>query len=409
MPCYVAIRNPVSLFRAEHIVAMSPCYWLLLDIIQGAYGFRGITHDQVVASFSAIALFSGLVYLSSVVRPSTLPKFIEAATTKQFDANTIFALAVIAFTLAFLKFAIPSKFNAFEMISAFGKSRWDVPWARGRLGDWNAFADHLEYFGYMLPALTVVIASKTRWQDRRTLATLCLSAVFLAFLAQGGNRRLVGACVGAALIVFALKNRRRGALMLVKIGLGATFLLIFLQLVLEFRGVGLAGLVDPNGKQLQYTYLHVDDNFLRLTQLLAVFPDQHPFLGFNWVIWVIVRPVPRVFWPGKPVDPGFDLAIFLGLKGISLAVTTIGESYMAFGWTGIVGMALTLGRVSRTWTSLIDRNLSLEGSVLYALGTMVLFLGMRSALELILISYSIIAWLLLARLFGRKRRAVHNS
>jgi len=43
------------------------------------------------------------------------------------------------------------------MVYYLGQERWAAPWGRGQLGGWDAFLDHLQYFGYLLPVLTVVI------------------------------------------------------------------------------------------------------------------------------------------------------------------------------------------------------------------------------------------------------------
>ena len=55
----------------------------------------------------------------------------------------------------------------------------------------------------------------------------------------------------------------------------------------------------------EYDYLHVDDNFLRLSQVIQIVPAEHDYVYFQQLVFTVVRPVPRVFWPGKPVDPGF--------------------------------------------------------------------------------------------------------
>ena len=41
-PVAAAIRSPKVLLRAEYLLALAPIYWLLLDLLQGAYPMRGI-------------------------------------------------------------------------------------------------------------------------------------------------------------------------------------------------------------------------------------------------------------------------------------------------------------------------------------------------------------------------------
>ena len=58
----------------------------------------------------------------------------------------------------------PSGFNPLVMYDGLFVSRFAASWARGGLGGWDAFINHLVYFGYHLPTLTVILASRLgRW------------------------------------------------------------------------------------------------------------------------------------------------------------------------------------------------------------------------------------------------------
>ena len=87
-----------------------------------------------------------------------------------------------------LNFAVPCDFNVFEMVHYLGQERWSAPWGRGQLGGWDAFLDHLQYFGYLLPILTVVIARRAGLRNPRTLICIGMSIVMTLFLAQSGSR-----------------------------------------------------------------------------------------------------------------------------------------------------------------------------------------------------------------------------
>jgi len=51
-----------------------------------------------------------------------------------------------------------------------------------------------------------------------------------------------------------------------------------------------------------------------------------------------------------------------------------------------------MGWVARKWSQLLDVNYGPTGLALYCLGTMCLFIGVRSMLELVLMSYPILCW-----------------
>jgi hypothetical protein len=98
-----------------------------------------------------------MVWLSALRRPWRIPQIVISSISQEFSLNTYFALAVACFVIGMLNFAVPCSFNVFEMIYYLGQERWAAPWGRGQLGGWDAFLDHLQYFGYLLPVLTVCV------------------------------------------------------------------------------------------------------------------------------------------------------------------------------------------------------------------------------------------------------------
>src|SRR5207245_1853831 len=80
----------------------------------------------------------------------------------------------------------------------------------------------------------------------------------------------------------------------------------------------------------------VDDNFWALGETIGAIPEQVGFVGLESIWYFAVRPIPRIIWENKPIDPGFDLAHHLGQEGVSFSITSIGEMYMSFGWIAIV-------------------------------------------------------------------------
>jgi hypothetical protein len=154
-----------------------------------------------------------------------------------------------------------------------------------------------------------------------------LSVVVVLFLAQSGSRRVIGVVAGMALILWVLDQHRLRVKHLVTTAAAILALLLALQVMLEYRNVGLGVLVGkgeiPSGRFekrqiLEEQHLRVDDNFYRLCQIIQLIPDSHPFVYHKYLVYVLVRPVPRVFWPDKPVDPGFDLPTALGVQGVFL-------------------------------------------------------------------------------------------
>jgi hypothetical protein len=412
-PVTAAVRYPKTLLRGESLLTVAPIYWLLLDLLQGVYSMDGITATEVRQAFFAIGLFVVMVWIGSARRPWTTPDVLIRSVSQEFSLNTYFALALACFFLGMLNFAIPCNFNVFEMAYYVGQERWAAPWGRGQLGGWDAFLDHMQYFGYLLPILTVVIGRRVGVRNARTLICVALSIVMTLFLAQSGSRRVIGVVAGMALVLWVLDQRQLRLKHLIATGLSVVVLLLALQVMLEYRNVGFGVLVggDANVSRLEKRqlleeqHLRVDDNFYRLCQIIQLIPQSYGFVYHQYLVYVLVRPVPRVFWPEKPVDPGFDLPSALGVEGVSYSYSVIGELYMSLGFIGIALGGWFYGRVSAFARGLLGRSATQGALVIYSIIVMALFSGMRSILELILVSYVVLAWVGIAQLFIKLRRA----
>ncbi len=400
-PLAAAIRSPKSLLRAEYLLALAPIYWLLLDLLQGVYPMRGISPEQIKSAFIAIGLFVVASWVAVAYRPWRAPAALVRSVSEEFSTQAFFSLAVAAFILGMLKFAIPTNFDVAEMWYYVGQGRWAAPWGRGQLGGWDAFLDQLQYFGYILPALAVIVGRRAGWGNARTLLCGAMAIIMMVFLSQSGSRRVIGVVFGIAFITWALTEQRLRTKHLLIGAAAVAALLLSLQVMLEYRRVGLAALFESEKNEpiLEQAHLRVDDNFYRLCQIIELIPDYYPHTYYKYFVYVLVRPIPRVFWPDKPVDPGFDLPSATGARGVSLSTSVIGELYMAAGFIGIALGGWFYGRLSGVASQLLTQRATFSAVIIYATLTMSLFGGVRSMLELVLVNYALLAWIGLSRLY----------
>lgn len=410
-PLTALLDQPRVILRGEYLLTLAPIYWLLLDLLQGVYSMAMIDTEQIRQAFLAIGLFVVMVWIGAVRRPWKIPSLIITTAQQEFSLNAYFGLAFTCFFIGMLTFAIPCNFNVAEMVYYLGQERWAAPWGRGQLGGWDAFLDHLQYFGYLLPVLTVVVSRYAGWRNIRTIACFGMSIVMTLFLAQSGSRRVVGVVIGMALILWVLGHERLRLKHMVQTVVAVVALLITLQVMLEYRNIGLAMLLgfrtdaaesrEEKKRFLENEHIRVDDNFLRLCQVIQLIPRSYPFVYHKYFLYVIVRPIPRVFWPEKPVDPGFDLPTAVGVEGVSYSYSVIGELYMSLGFIGIALGGWFYGRISAMARGLLARSSTLAALVMYSVVVMALFSGMRSILELVLVSYVVIAWIAISKLFAK--------
>ena len=389
VPAMRAIRRTPALLGAENLVAFGYMFWLLLDLIQGAYDLREAADWALRDAFIAVGVSAAAMWLGVAGKPWKLPNWLAEIASREMDTRTVARLVPACFVLGMFNYAYSTGFDLPRMFSYLGEPRWSAPWGRGQFGGWNAFADQLQYFGFVLPSLTALLIAR-RGFNFGVWISIVASGVMLAFLAQGGGRRIIGVTVGAAILVWIQAQPELKVRRLVIAAAAVVGLLAAMQFMLNIRGVGYQEFAFRG--ESDYDYLHVDDNYLRLAQVIQIVPAEHPFVEYQQLWFTIVRPVPRVFWPGKPIDPGFDLPSVVGRKGVSLSTSIIGEWYLTYGWIMVVFGGWLHGRLARTVNQLREVEQYHTNPIVYGLAVMVLVSGMRSMQDLVIMSYALVAW-----------------
>jgi len=398
-----------AILRPEHILMVGLCYWLLLDLLQGLNPLYGVNRDQIVTAIVAIGVMAAGIWLGNLGRGWSLPSIVTNTAQSVITDSALNKAIGLTFILGMSKFVVGSDFDLSAMFSALGEPRWSAPWGRGRLGGWDAFRDHMQYFGYALPALTVVLAQRRGWLRPSVLVGTVFSIIILLFLSQGGGRRVIGVVVGSALLCWLLLQSRLNLKTLSVAALITALLLLFMQQMLTYRNVGFKALQQDGVQTTAYSQLHVDDNFYRLAQIVQFIPATQPYVYHQAVVYALVRPVPRVFWPGKPISPGYDLPRLLGLKGVSLTTSTVGELYASYGLVAVFIGALLLGRLARMWSRILELPASVSGALTYSLGLMAMFAGLRSMQDLVIMSYGLLGWFVVSHLVALRGQRLAQS
>jgi hypothetical protein len=316
--------------------------------------------------------------------------------TRQLDSGTIIKAVPICLLLGMFNYAYSVDFDIPRMFSYLGEQRWAAPWVRSQLGGWEAFRDQAPYFGYVLPSLAALLIAREGPFSFRSLFAVACSVLMLVFLAQGGGRRIVGVMIGAALMVYVQMSANRRVTNIVVIGAAAMALAWTAQFMLNIRTAGYERFREQGSS---YDYLHVDDNFLRLAQIIDIVPKRRDHVYSRQIVFTLVRPVPRVLWPGKPVSTGFDLPTEVGMEGVSLSSSIVGEWYLSWGWYAVIFGAWLHGRLAATANSLREAGRQTDNPIIFSLAVMVLLAGQRSMQDLVLMSYALVAWWAVNRLF----------
>lgn len=401
------IKGGVKQFlRADVLLTTSFIYWTLLDVIQDRYPLINLSIYSVKYSFIYIAVFILFVQLFSNYR-FILPKLIKDASKVEISVKALLIILIVCFLIGLFPFWRGSYYDFNYMIQALARPRFAAPWLRGgSMGGFNAIFEHMKYFGYLLPALSALILVKEKRFSAKVLLAFALTIFFGAFEFQGGGRRLTGFLAGVGMITYLVAKRHELRVRhFAAMGILTVGLLVLLDMQLTFRNMGYQDMFTKYDYE-GFGEIKVDDNFLRIAQIVENIPETHPYSGTQYLYWAFARPIPRFFWPGKPVSPGFNVAAMVGERGVSLTTTVVGEAFASLGVTMIIIIALLYGVLAGSLTRMLNENLGIIGNALYALGTLALVGGVRSLVDLILYSYAFLGLLVIYYyvIKGRERK-----
>jgi hypothetical protein len=401
---------------AENFVLLGLIYFVLLDLLQVSYPLTSVEVTDVQLAFLAIVVMAMGLWTGLATRAWQLPRPLMNAVTLQFRTREIFLAIWICFALGCFYHVYASGFILDAVLKGVAGGRWDAPWSRGQFGNWNAFLEHLGYFGYVLPSLTVLLAlssPRPHWARPRVIIAMCLSAIFVLLLAQSGSRRLVGVVLGGAMLTWiGMQPRIKLKHMLLSASI-IVLMLYALQGILNERRHGLGAVfegitLEGEGK----SWVHVDDNFMRLTQIVSLMPEPFEYVGYKPFLYLLTRPIPRVLWPDKPSDAGYDLPSMVGLEGsggTSLASSIVGEFYASWGLLAVFLGGIFYGKLASMWNRMLFQVATPNSKAIYGMGVMVLFASLRSMQELLLMSYAILGWMLLSSIFRKVWRRATPS
>jgi hypothetical protein len=371
----------------------------------------GFDPGAIRKTFITISMFSICGWITACRPKYWLVRSIPAAVLREFPAQFYFTIGIAAFGLAFIRFAIPAEFDFGVMYNALLEDRWSAPWATDAIGGWDSFLPHLAYFGYILPVLTVLLSRRVGWLTPRTIILGLGSIIVTLLLAQSGGRRILGVMLGSAMVYWFLSAKRPRIMAILALSAAFIGLGLAMNFMLEVRGTGLGTVLAEEAadqRPLQSeeddkgtVFLHVDDNFLRLTQMNYIFPDLVPYTTWQYLTYTFLLPVPRAFWPGKPLSPGFSLSAAVGAEGVGLTSSAMGELVMCGGPIAVCLGGLFFGFVAASVAPLRSEKYGSSGMLLFSCGLLMLFEGVRAIGELILMSYMLLAYIGLSLLYQR--------
>jgi hypothetical protein len=150
--------------------------------------------------------------------------------------------------------------------------------------------------------------------------------------------------------------------------------------MLQFRNVGFRNYMhgDYEPPMSGERTLFVDYNLYAICRLVDVFPHKQPYLGWEIPYQALIRPIPRAIWPGKPEGLSSSIEDALGVEGVTISASFVGEAYMSGGLLATIVIALIFGALTGWWSYLASPKNSELGILIYASGFFATVISMRS-------------------------------
>jgi hypothetical protein len=339
---------------------------------------------SVEATHSAILAvdlgFLGLFVGRHVLHPKRQP--FQQTLTYDIPAGWIVLIFWFCFFIGYLHMLLAVNFNVVEMVSCFLDARFTQPWQRGRLGDWKALITELGLFINLIPPLAGIMIARRERYGILTLLLVRGALLFTFFYGFTSGTRNVFATFLVTFLIgycFALPFSRQKELIVLCVG-SALVMLFATYYMLQFRNVGLRAYLNGESSATSSgeRTLFIDYNLYAICRLTEVFPKQHDYLGWEIPYQALIRPIPRAIWSGKPEGLSSSIEDALGVSGMTISASFVGEAYMSGGLFAVIVIALVFGIVTGWWGHLASPKNSELGILIYASGFFATVISMRS-------------------------------
>jgi hypothetical protein len=295
---WAGMRLPVSIWVPEH----------LPDIVESRPSWAYVR--AVLVTGVVVGLFPGVVFLFG-------------ADARQLMTTLITVVPGVAFVLLFNRYLNGDSSRQDRiLLVACGAARLVGGLASGWLGPTVAW-------GVTCAALVLLKRRDFPWK------TVILTTLLILFL-QVGKNEFRGQYWG--------EDTNAGAIERVQ---------FWIEKSASLWGEALQSDDRQNALELGSRSLQRASLLMQVAHVLEMTPSQVPFQEGQTYRFMAVTIIPRALWPDKPTvndankfyQVAYGLTSEKGLQGVSIAVGSLAEGFINFGWGGVIGIMLLLGIV----------------------------------------------------------------
>jgi oligosaccharide repeat unit polymerase len=378
MELTAGLRN---LLRADIIMLITLFGLTFVEFLfpsRSMFDFFTSSEGAINAVVSALIAFAGI----GVGRHFVSEPIKERQESYAMDLSEIsmFRIFILAFFLGYLHILFSVNFDLFEALRQMAEPRFAQSWARGRFGGWSDLLVEVGGLIYLIPPLAGCIFAQEKHYSatqKAIVAVLFLFTMYYGF--SGGTRNIFGVymltfCSSYIMLKINISKLK----LLTFIALMSVMTLVSMYYMLDFRTVGLG---NYSFGQNEFVGVFVDSNMVVIAKLSELFPNIYDYLGLEIPYSTLIRPIPRALWPEKPEGLSIGIEKALGVEGLTLAATFIGEAYIAGGILAVLVTALLFGAVAGKWNAVWRTSQCNLDIVIYVSGFFFAALSMRSLLS----------------------------
>jgi oligosaccharide repeat unit polymerase len=358
----------------------------------------GLSPTAAVDGTHAVLLgFAGLVVGRHLVHKRGGSRGLSAFSNVR--PTYLFLLFVLVTLLGYLHIFLAVNFDPFEAVRQMGYPRFAQSWARGRYGDAYALLFEIGALIWLVPPIAGFIYARSNEYKlfQKLIVTIVLIFTFYFGFASGTRTVLVAYVItfgGGYFLARPQITLRRILILTIP-----TVVILFFAItyMLAFRNMGLSEF--SFAEQPSDTFF-VDYNIVNLSRLTEVFPDSFEFLGLEIPFNALIRPIPRVLWPGKPDGLSVSIETALGFgPAMTVSCTFVGEAYMSGGLLAVLFISILFGMAAEVWNRVRNNSNLQLAQLLYASGFLVATVAMRSMLSMVPMMLPILALWLFGKLW----------
>ncbi|AFZ44944.1 hypothetical protein PCC7418_2812 [Halothece sp. PCC 7418] len=380
--CFDSTRGWRNLFRTDLVCLSGLYFFSLFEFLFPQEGFNNLlTSEQTVDALYILLLgFAGLVIGRHFTILKPIPKkWLNFSTIPD---QSLFRLFLISSFLGYFYLLSTVQFNVIEAMDEMLGARFSQPWSRGAYGGWKSLLYELALLRYAIPPIGGILLN--RRQNFKLWQIILVILILIFTFYQGftsGTRSIFGAYLAGFLGGYLLTLEKiRLWKIVIPLGIAGYAMLFATRHMLRFRNIGLRKYIEWGVYESVQAEegLAVDYNLWPIGKIVDAMPNTYDFLGWEMIQVFATKPVPRVLWPGKPVELSTSIEDIVGATQMTVATTYVGEAYMLGGVIAVIVVSLIIGATSNWWTRITTQQSSGYAVAVGALGFFVAAMTMRS-------------------------------